>query len=117
MVRTPGAGETVLVAPITHTDPGDPAISVEITAADAAGLGLDDRTSWIIIDIDELNYFIWIGYDVEPDRVTGQYEICMLQSNLRREAQSKFAELRRLRKIKAVPRDEKTATSTAKNNA
>jgi len=59
--RTEAGDITVIVAPITHTPPADDD-SVEISAAVARGLGLDEERHWIRVD--ELNRFAWPGYDL-----------------------------------------------------
>jgi len=53
----------VYVAPITHTPPAAGA-GLEIPAAVKRRLGLDAARSWIITD--ELNRFIWPGFDLRP---------------------------------------------------
>jgi phenylpyruvate tautomerase PptA (4-oxalocrotonate tautomerase family) len=58
-------GETIVrVAPITHSQPDDPSLALEISAAVKRHLGLDDERSWIILD--EFNEFIWPGFDLQP---------------------------------------------------
>ena len=53
----------VYVAPITHTPPsGDGGL--EIPTAVKRRLGLDAAQSWIVTE--ELNRFIWPGYDLRP---------------------------------------------------
>ena len=52
----------VIVLPITHTPPRDPALAVEIPAATKRRLGLDDARSWIVIA--EANRFTWPGPDL-----------------------------------------------------
>ena len=52
----------VVVLPITHTPPTDPASAVEIPAAVKRHLGLDDERSWIVVA--EGNEFDWPGYDI-----------------------------------------------------
>lgn len=47
----------VLVMPITHAPPRDPAAALEIPTRLKRHLGLDDDRSWIVLD--ELNDFIW----------------------------------------------------------
>ena len=54
----------VVVAPITHTPPSDPASAVPMPPATKARLGLDDDPSWIVTD--ELNSFVWPGPDIRP---------------------------------------------------
>jgi uncharacterized protein YifN (PemK superfamily) len=53
----------VLVAPITHTPPVDGS-AIEIPAKVKRRLGLDAARAWIVTD--ELNRFIWPGYDLRP---------------------------------------------------
>ena len=53
----------VYVAPITHAEPTDGA-AIEIPKAVKLRLGLDTARSWIITD--ELNRFVWPGYDLMP---------------------------------------------------
>ncbi len=54
----------VIVLPITHTPPHDPALAIEIPAATKRRLGLDDERSWIVIA--EANRFTWPGPDLRP---------------------------------------------------
>lgn len=53
----------VVVAPITHTDPGK-SPAVEIPAITKQRLGLDHDRSWIITS--EVNVFEWPGPDLRP---------------------------------------------------
>ncbi len=53
----------VVVAPITHSPPSDPA-AIEIPSRTRRSLGLDDERQWIAID--ELNAFSWPGFDLRP---------------------------------------------------
>jgi hypothetical protein len=49
-VERPANDATVVVVlPITHTPPADPAGTVEIPAAVKRHLGLDDERSWIVV--------------------------------------------------------------------
>jgi len=61
-------GETgeirTIVAPITHRPPDDPLDSIEIPAAVCSRLGLDAGRHWLRLD--ELNRFIWPGFDLRP---------------------------------------------------
>lgn len=54
---------TVLVAPITHALPDDDD-SIAILPKAARLLGLDGADQWIRVD--ELNEFVWPGYDLRP---------------------------------------------------
>jgi len=61
----------VIVLPITHSPPQDPADAVEIPTPIKANLGLDDERSWIVVT--EANEFIWPGYDLRKSPTTGDY--------------------------------------------
>lgn len=67
----------VVVAPITHALPDDPADSVRIPPAVCRSLGFDGLDHWIRLD--ELNRFAWPGYDLRtiPNR-PGDYAYGML---------------------------------------
>lgn len=54
----------VLVLPVTHTPPYDPADAVEIPLPTKKRLRLDADRSWIVIS--EANEFIWPGPDLRP---------------------------------------------------
>jgi hypothetical protein len=54
--------EEVLVLPVTHSPPDDPADAIEIPAATKSRLGLDGERSWIMIT--EANEFVWPGPDL-----------------------------------------------------
>jgi hypothetical protein len=54
----------VLVLPITHSPPGDPADALEIPTAIKTRLALDGERSWIVIT--EANEFVWPGPDLRP---------------------------------------------------
>lgn len=56
------ADEWVVVLPITHRPPSDPAHGVEIPAATKRRLGLDDERSWIIVS--KANCFVRPGPDL-----------------------------------------------------
>jgi hypothetical protein len=52
----------VLVLPITHSTPDDPAVAAEIPVAVKRRLKLDDARSWIVLS--EWNDFAWPGPDL-----------------------------------------------------
>jgi hypothetical protein len=54
----------ISVAPITSTAPGDLSAAIEIPPKVLRHLGLDDKPTWIICD--EVNEFVWPGYDLRP---------------------------------------------------
>jgi hypothetical protein len=56
--------KAVLVLPVTHSPPDDPADAIEIPTATKRRLGLDGERSWIMIT--EANEFVWPGPDLRP---------------------------------------------------
>ena len=65
VARVDEAGEqSVLVVPITHTEPAADRRPVALPRTVKRRLGMDDRPSWIVTD--ELNQFTWPGYDLRP---------------------------------------------------
>lgn len=54
----------VRVAPVTHSQPEDPAAAFELPAAVKRHLGLDAERSWVVLD--EVNEFGWPGFDLRP---------------------------------------------------
>jgi len=63
-------GTTVMVLPITHSEP-PPGEGIEIPTAIKRHLGLDEARSWVIIS--EGNEFLWPGYDLRKRRKTNSY--------------------------------------------
>lgn len=59
-------GTKVTVAPITHSPPSGQRPCLEIPLRVKQRLGLDDQHSWVILD--EMNAFLWPGYDLRPIR-------------------------------------------------
>lgn len=57
-------GTQVYVLPVTHTPPSDPSLAIEIPLRVKRHLRLDDERSWIVLD--EINDFLWPGYDLRP---------------------------------------------------
>lgn len=70
----------VIVAPITHAPPDDPADSIEIPPAVCRSLGLDGDKHWLRLE--ELNRFTWPGYDLRPIPASGDYAYGMLPQPL-----------------------------------
>jgi hypothetical protein len=62
--KTKGGQTSVTVAPITHSEPKSGSHAIEVPAKVKQHLGLDGERSWIICD--ELNEFVWPGYDLYP---------------------------------------------------
>ena len=96
-----GRGKTVLVAPITHRMPDDPATAVEIPPLTKRRLGLDPERSWIIVS--EVNRFEWPGPDLLPV-APGQWAYGVLPAGLFRIARDRLAGIARQRKLSQVRR-------------
>ena len=81
--RAPADTTVVVVLPITHTPPADPAAAVEIPAAVKRHLGLDDARSWIVVA--EGNEFDWPGYDLRKIGRSDRYDygFCRRDSSIR----------------------------------
>jgi hypothetical protein len=81
-LRREESGDIIaVVAPITHSQPDEDGASLEIPAAVCRSLGFDGGRHWLRYD--ELNRFIWPGYDLRPrpDRL-GSYDYGMLPQSL-----------------------------------
>ena len=64
-IRRADDGDTLVrVMPVTHSVPAETASAMEIPPAVKLHLGLDAERSWIILD--ELNEFVWPGFDLRP---------------------------------------------------
>lgn len=98
--------QNVLVLPITHTPPNDPAHAVEIPAATKKRLGLDDERSWIVLT--EGNRFIWPGPDLRPGTPGDPQSVAygFIPQKLFDEVRDKWGALYRARKSQTVPRSE-----------
>jgi hypothetical protein len=91
-------GQKVVVLPVTHTPPGEPAHAVEIPAATKRRLNRDDERSWIVWD--EANRFTWPGPDLRPMK-TGDTSTILygeLPADLFRKVQEKWLALSALRR-------------------
>lgn len=90
-----------IVAPITHRPPDDVDASLEIPAAVCRNLGLDEGRHWIRFD--ELNRFLWPGYDLRP-RSNGSYDYGMLPQGLFEQLRQGILARQRNRKGKVLAR-------------
>ena len=106
LAATRGAnGEiTTIVAPITHTPPGDPLDSVKIPATLCRKLGLDGERHWLRID--ELKRFAWPGYDLRPiPGRTGAFAYGMLPPGLFEHLRAAILERQKAKTLKVQGRD------------
>jgi hypothetical protein len=82
----------VRVAPVTHSPPDNPATAVELPQAVKRHLGLDDDRAWIVID--EVNEFMWPGFDLRPlSRSTDTYAYGLLPPRLFNALTARLAEV------------------------
>lgn len=100
----PDGAVRVLVLPVTHSAPADPAHAVEIPAAVKQRLRLDSDRSWIVLT--EWNEFVWPGPDLrrlpEADDSTVAYGV--LPPGLFRSVRERFLALLAARRAQAVQR-------------
>lgn len=103
--KSRGTGQLVTVAPITHSQPKDPTVALEIPSAVKTHLRLDGERSWVILD--EFNVFTWPGFDLAS--VAGareRYDFGFVPPSLFRKIIEKFTELRHQKRIVATLRDD-----------
>ncbi len=93
----------VVVLPVTHTPPADPAAAVEIPAAVKRHLGLDDGRSWIVVA--EGNEFDWPGYDLRKIGRGDRYDYGFLPPRFFNQVIKAFATWHRARKAKLTSRE------------
>jgi hypothetical protein len=92
-----------IVAPITHRPPDDLGASLEIPAAICRSLGFDQGRHWLRFD--ELNRFLWPGYDLRP-RSGGGYDYGMLPPRLFEQLRRGILQLQHSRKGQIISRDD-----------
>ena len=81
MLQSDQAGSVrVGVVPITHTPPNEPDGGLELPDAVKRQLGLDPDRQWIIFD--EINRFVWPGYDLRQVPRSGADSYGMLSEPL-----------------------------------
>lgn len=98
-----GAYQTI-VAPITHSPPSAKATSLEIPTSICRGLRLDDGRHWLRLD--ELNRFLWPGYDLRPRTdVAGRFDYGMLPQDLFEKLKRGILELQHERKTRITSRE------------
>jgi hypothetical protein len=96
---------SVVVAPVTHSPPSNPALAVEIPAPTKARLGLDDARSWIVLS--DLNRFLWPGVDLRPiARGSRRFAYGLLPAGLYREVRDKVLALARAGRTALTTRGE-----------
>ncbi len=103
-VERPANDTTVVVVlPITHTPPADPANAVEIPTAVKRHLELDDERSWIVVA--EGNEFDWPGYDIKKIGRCDRYDYGFLPPRFFKQVIEAFIAWHRARKVKLTSRE------------
>lgn len=100
-------GETqVVVLPITHTPPSNPAHAVEIPASTKQRLGLDGLPSFIVLT--EANRFFWPGPDLRSFQTEAGNSVVYgpLPRRLFLEVRDRFVQLARAGRAGFVPRSD-----------
>jgi hypothetical protein len=93
----------VIVLPITHTPPVDPASAVEIPAAVKRHLGLDDDRSWIVVAVG--NEFDWPGYDLRKIGRGDRYDYGFLPPRFFKQVLDAFMAWHRAKKAPLISRE------------
>ena len=95
----------VTVVPITHSPPSETSVFIALPDAVKKHLGLDDEPSWIIVD--EVNDFIWPGYDLRPVRGSNPavYDYGVLPPRLFNQLRDKLLGVYADRKLTRTDRD------------
>jgi len=102
--KQPSGDIRVVVAPITHSPPDDVSASLEMSADICRALDLDDERHWLRFD--ELNSFIWPGYDLRPRPGRPlRYDYGMLPQALFERLRKGVLERQRERRSRIMPRD------------
>jgi len=94
----------VVVVPVTHAAPADPATAVALPPTVKASLGLDAAEPSRIC-LDELNVFAWPGYDFRPIPGTERYSYGVLPEGLFKQVRDGIVALRRAERTRQVLRD------------
>jgi hypothetical protein len=98
-------GTRVVVFPITHIEPEPPDKGIEIPPDVAHKAGLDADRQWVILD--QLNYFMWPGYDLAKIPGTGRHDYGMMPEGFFEKVRHAVAERRRNedKSIRQIMRD------------
>jgi hypothetical protein len=96
----------VLVVPVTHSPPANPAEALEVPAAIKHHLGLDAEPSWVVLS--ESNLFEWPGPDLcrVGDRDDGSVAYGVLPPRFFAELRRRFVALETAARSRRVRRTE-----------
>lgn len=96
-------GTLIGVVPVTHTPPADPEGGLEVPDDLKLQLGLDTSPQWIVFD--EINRFVWPGYDLRKVPRTGADSYGMLPEALFQDVLKGLLARHRARKGVIMDRD------------
>ncbi|MDR3509499.1 MAG: growth inhibitor PemK [Caulobacteraceae bacterium] len=98
-------GTQVYLLPITHTPPDAATSAIEIPPKVKLHLGLDHERSWIVLD--EINDFLWPGFDLRPVPGSNPPRITygVLPPRFFDRVKTAFLELAKARRVKRTPRE------------
>ena len=101
---TVAGGTQVYVLPVTHATPSDPSLAIEIPQRIKQHLRLDDERSWIVLD--EINDFLWPGYDLRPipGSQPARMDYGVLPPRFFDTVRTAFLALAQARRVKRIPR-------------
>ena len=96
----------VVVLPVTHTPPKDPALAIEVPPVTKSRLGLDADRSWIVLS--ESNEFFWPGPDLRRNKGKGDSSVAygLLPPAFYAEIKRRFVALAEASKSVTVKRTE-----------
>ena len=96
----------IVVLPVTHSSPADPASAIEIPFLTKVRLGLDSERSWVVLS--EWNEFIWPGPDLRRVPGSGNDTVAygFLPPKLFVEIRERFLALVQSRRARRVERGE-----------
>jgi len=99
-------GERVTVLPVTHAEPTNRELALEIPLATKKRLGLDGERSWIVLT--EANQFDWPGPDLRPIQIGGSASVSYGQLSQRffHRLREKFVRVLRAQNAGVVRRQE-----------
>ncbi len=101
--ESPERGKSVLLLPITHSEPNADQSAVEIPLKVKKLLGLDDERSWVLVS--ECNIDIWPTPDIRPlPGQTERFAFGHLPPKLFRQIRDAFMAEHRERTLKTVSR-------------
>ncbi|MES9880132.1 MAG: hypothetical protein ABW185_04545 [Sedimenticola sp.] len=105
-VRNDEGEQIVTLVPITHTQPSNPEVAIEVPQPTKQRLGLGDERSWIVLS--EYNQFVWPGPDLRPipRSHNDQYHYGFLPPKLFDQLKKKLLEQIREQQVQAITRTE-----------